>query len=261
MKSYKVIDKYSTKWFEEVVMNYFPVPKKPVVLVPCTSTKPHQNSLRKTLPKIVSLHEAKELSIIIVSDLLTLIPFDNEEYNYDYPPWQLTEGEIKVLRERLYLWFKNNLLGKGRPHSLFGALHPQHQEIVIPPLLKVGKTFSGLLVVRNFCWSMVDDILTEWRIRNRNIEENVVSELKETLPCKYSTILEQILKWVKEKGSICGEDLRDEFFAPYFLEQGTVPLNWYTEGYKICKIPYLIKKGDKRVFNSEMIKEVNEILN
>jgi hypothetical protein len=255
-KSHKFIDKMPTEWFENIVMSYKPLKNKPIVFVPCAKTHPSQISISKTCPKLVSLHEAKEISLIILSEPLTLIPWDNTNYTYDHPPNELTAEDIKVWRSRLKKWFELNLTG----HAVFGALFPYHQEVVLPPMIEVGKTFSGLLIVRNFFWSMVDDIITDWRIRNRNIGPDIKARLEKELPCKYSTILEQILRFVDKNGSICEDDLTKEYFAPYCLEQRSVVLNWYTEGYAICKDPYLIKQGKVRVLNPQKRDEINKFL-
>jgi len=255
-KSHKFTDRMPTAWFTDIVMPYKPLKNKPIVFVPCKSVHPSQDSIRKTCPKLVSLHEAKEISLIILSEPLTLIPWENEDYTYNYPPNELTKEDIIIWRSRLKQWFELNLEG----HAVFGALYPYHQEIIMPPMLEVGKTFSGLLLVRNFYWSMVDDILTDWRIRNRNIEKGIKAKLEKELPMKYSTILEQILRYTLNNGSICEDDITKENFAIYCVEQKSVVLNWFTEGYKICKDPYLIKQGKTRVLNPTRLVEIKKFL-
>ena len=109
-----------------VIRNWKPS-GKPVMFVPCSKTKPIQESLTH---KHIFRKFREHCDLLILSEPLTVIPYDRYDYPYyDYPPAALRKlpGEFELFRRRLTWFLRKNQLNRGVCYFML----PQHHHLIL----------------------------------------------------------------------------------------------------------------------------------
>jgi hypothetical protein len=121
-------DFYSSEnqqFFVKVLTKYNYKQKKPIIFIPCASTKPISKSRTHCYLSAITRNDLFEK--IILSEPQTIIPYSMEDQcpNYNYPPKNLTRADRWQLVRRLNIFLNN--LHEADPNRVrlyyIGSLH------------------------------------------------------------------------------------------------------------------------------------------
>ncbi|WP_457558287.1 DUF5591 domain-containing protein [Candidatus Harpocratesius sp.] len=117
--------KTNQEFYASILENFNFRTTKPIIFLPCASTKPISNS--RTHCYMSALTRNSSLCKIIISEPQTIIPYEFEHLcpDYDYPPNQLNQRDEWQLVRRLNIFLA--LLKEGNPRRkviyYFGSKH------------------------------------------------------------------------------------------------------------------------------------------
>ncbi|MFW9954662.1 MAG: DUF5591 domain-containing protein, partial [Candidatus Thorarchaeota archaeon] len=138
--------------FTQSVIETWMPSKKPILFVPCSKHKPIQESLSH---KQMFHRFRDKLDLLILSEPLTIIPYDRFDYpDYDYPPYALwrIEGESDKFKDRLTTFLEIKKLNNY--YCFFFT--PHHHLMVLWPAWK--RAFGDISGLRGYSYTQA----TRW---------------------------------------------------------------------------------------------------
>jgi hypothetical protein len=131
--SHRFDDPAVIEFTNSVLHNWIPS-DKPILFVPCSKSKPIQES--RSHKQMFHRFKAR-CQILILSEPLTIIPYDRYDYpQYEYPPsalWRIP-GESDIFKERLIQFLLHHDLNNSECYFLT----PHHHLMILWPAWKAA---------------------------------------------------------------------------------------------------------------------------